>query len=195
MQLFNPSYSSFSDEKLMLTLSKGDKRAFDELYDRYAKALKGYFMRMLWKNESKSEDFVHDLFVKIIHNPESFDSNRSFKTWLYSVACNMCKNEYKKQEVRKGTSTGIDQFYSISDKGVDVLNEVQMSHFGSQFEKYLAELKTEHQEVFSLRHMDDLSIKEIAEVLEINEGTVKSRLFYATKQLADKLKEFNTVNT
>jgi len=179
----------------MLTLSKGDKRAFDELYDRYAKALKGYFMRMLWKNESKSEDFVHDLFVKIIHNPESFDSNRSFKTWLYSVACNMCKNEYKKQEVRKGTSTGIDQFYSISDKGVDVLNEVQMSHFGSQFEKYLAELKTEHQEVFSLRHMDDLSIKEIAEVLEINEGTVKSRLFYATKQLADKLKEFNTVNT
>ncbi|MBM3453332.1 MAG: RNA polymerase sigma factor [Bacteroidetes bacterium] len=195
MQLFNPSYSSFSDEKLMLALSKGDKRAFDELYDRYAKALKGYFMRMLWKNESKSEDFVHDLFVKIIHNPESFDSNRSFKTWLYSVACNMCKNEYKKQEVRKGTSTGIDQFYSISDKGVDVLNEVQMSHFGSQFEKYLAELKTEHQEVFSLRHMDDLSIKEIAEVLEINEGTVKSRLFYATKQLADKLKEFNTVNT
>jgi len=195
MQLFKPSYHSFSDEKLMLTLSKGDKRAFDELYDRYAKALKGYFMRMLWKNESKSEDFVHDLFVKIIHNPESFDSNRSFKTWLYSVACNMCKNEYKKQEVRKGTSTGIDQFYSISDKGVDVLNEVQMSHFGSQFEKSMDELKTEHQEVFSLRHMDGLSIKEIAEVLEINEGTVKSRLFYATKQLADKLKEFNTVNT
>lgn len=195
MQLFTPSYSSFSDEKLMLTLSKGDKRAFDELYKRYSKPLKGYFMRMLWKNESKSEDFVHDLFVKIIHNPESFDANRSFKTWLYSVACNMCKNEYKKQEVRKGTSTGIDQFYSISDKGVDVLNEVQMSHFGSQFEKSMDELKSEHQEVFSLRHMDGLSIKEIAEVLEINEGTVKSRLFYATKQLADKLKEFNTVNT
>lgn len=195
MHLFTPSYCSFSDEKLMLTLSKGDKRAFDELYKRYSKPLKGYFMRMLWKNESKSEDFVHDLFVKIIHNPESFDANRSFKTWLYSVACNMCKNEYKKQEVRKGTTTGIDQFYSISDKGVDVLNEVQMSHFGSQFEKCMDELKSEHQEVFSLRHMDGLSIKEIAEVLEINEGTVKSRLFYATKQLADKLKEFNTVNT
>jgi RNA polymerase sigma-70 factor (ECF subfamily) len=195
MQLFTPSYSSFSDEKLMLTLSKGDKRAFDELYKRYSKPLKGYFMRMLWKNESKSEDFVHDLFVKIIHNPDLFDTNRSFKTWLYSVACNMCKNEYKKQEVRKGTTTGIDQFYLISDKGVDVLNEVQMSHFGSQFEKSMDELKSEHQEVFSLRHMDGLSIKEIAEVLEINEGTVKSRLFYATKQLADKLKEFNTVNT
>jgi RNA polymerase sigma-70 factor (ECF subfamily) len=59
----------------------------------------------------------------------------------------------------------------------------------------MVELKSEHQEVFALRHMDGLSIKEIAEVLDINEGTVKSRLFYATKQLADKLKEFNTVNT
>lgn len=195
MQLFKPSYRSYSDEKLMQTLSKGDKRAFDELYARYAKALKGYFMRMLWKNEGKAEDFVHDLFVKIIHNPDSFDANRSFKTWLYSVACNMCKNEYKKQEVRKGTNLGIDQFYSISDRGVDVLNEVQMSHFGTQFEKSMDELKSEHQEVFALRHMDGLSIKEIAKVLEINEGTVKSRLFYATKQLADKLKEFNTVNT
>jgi RNA polymerase sigma-70 factor (ECF subfamily) len=45
--------------------------------------------------------------------------------------------------------------------------------------------------VFSLRHEDGLSIKEIAEILDLNEGTVKSRLFYATKQLADLLKEFN----
>jgi RNA polymerase sigma-70 factor (ECF subfamily) len=195
MQLFKPSYSSLTDEKLMQSLARGDKKAFDEIYKRYAKALKGYFMRMLWRNEVKSEDFVHDLFVKLIHNPDAFDATRSFKTWLYSVACNMCKNEYKKQEVRKGTSLGVDQFYSISDKGVDVLNEVQMSHFGDQFEKSMIELKTEHQEVFTLRHLDGLSIKEIAEVLAINEGTVKSRLFYATKYLAEKLKEFNTVNT
>jgi RNA polymerase sigma-70 factor (ECF subfamily) len=195
MQLFKPSYSSLSDEKLMQALARGDKRAFDEIYKRYASALKGYFMRMLWRNEVKSEDFVHDLFVKLIHNPDAFDATRSFKTWLYSVACNMCKNEYKKQEVRKGTSLGVDQFYSISDKGVDVLNEVQMSHFGDQFEKSMNELKPEHQEVFTLRHLDGLSIKEIAEVLAINEGTVKSRLFYATKYLAEKLKEFNTVNT
>jgi RNA polymerase sigma-70 factor (ECF subfamily) len=179
----------------MQSLARGDKKAFDEIYKRYASALKGYFMRMLWRNEVKSEDFVHDLFVKLIHNPDAFDATRSFKTWLYSVACNMCKNEYKKQEVRKGTSLGVDQFYSISDKGVDVLNEVQMSHFGDQFEKSMNELKPEHQEVFTLRHLDGLSIKEIAEVLAINEGTVKSRLFYATKYLAEKLKEFNTVNT
>ena len=195
MQLFKPKYNSLTDEELMKALSKGDQRAFDELYKRFYAQLLGYFKNMLWGDREKAEDMVHDIFAKIIKNPDYFDTNRSFRTWLFSVASNMCKNEYKKQEVRKGTISGIDQFYSISDKGVDVLNEVQMSHFGSQFEKSMEELKSEHQEVFSLRHMDGLSIKEIAEVLEINEGTVKSRLFYATKYLADKLKEFNTVNT
>ena len=148
---------------------------------------------MLWRDELKAEDFVHDLFVKLIKKPDYFDSERSFKTWIYSVACNMCKNEYKKQEVRKGTTTGVDQFYSISDTGVNVLNEVEMSNFGDALEKNLELIKEEHREVFVLRHLDGLSIKEIAEVTQVNEGTVKSRLFYSTKYLAEKLKEFNPV--
>ena len=53
------------------------------------------------------------------------------------------------------------------------------------------DLDEKHKEVFSLRHLDGLSIKEIAEVLEISDGTVKSRLFYATKYLSESLKEFN----
>jgi RNA polymerase sigma-70 factor (ECF subfamily) len=193
MQLFRTSYKSESDEKLMRLMSQGDKRAFDEIYARYADALKRYFVRMLWRDELKAEDFVHDLFVKLIKKPDYFDSERSFKTWIYSVACNMCKNEYKKQEVRKGTTTGVDQFYSISDTGVNVLNEVEMSNFGDALEKNLGLLKEEHREVFVLRHLDGLSIKEIAEVTQVNEGTVKSRLFYSTKYLAEKLKEFNPV--
>lgn len=193
MALFRPSYHSETDEKLMRLLSQGDKRAFDEIYKRFANALKGYFLRMLWRDEAKAEDFVHDLFVKLIKNPGAFDDGRSFKTWIYSVACNMCKNEYKKQEVRKNTFTGIDQFFSISDKGVNVLNEVELNHFGEEFEKHLEDLKQEHKEVFSMRHFDGLSIKEIAEATNVNEGTIKSRLFYATKCLAEKLKEFNPV--
>lgn len=193
MQLFRTSYKLESDEKLMRLMSQGDKRAFDEIYARYADALKLYFVRMLWRDELKAEDFVHDLFVKLIKKPDYFDSERSFKTWIYSVACNMCKNEYKKQEVRKGTTTGVDQFYSISDTGVNVLNEVEMNHFGDALEKNLELLKEEHREVFVLRHLDGLTIKEIAEVTQVNEGTVKSRLFYSTKYLAEKLKEYNPV--
>jgi RNA polymerase sigma factor (sigma-70 family) len=193
VKLFGVTYSKLSDEELMAYLSKGDKRAFDTLYERYANALKYYFKRMLWKDEEKAEDFVHDLFAKIIQKPESFDQSRNFKTWFYSVANNMCKNEYKKQEVRKNTVSGIDESYSFKDSNTNVLNEVQDKLFASSFEKSMTELDEKHREVFELRHLDGLSIKEIAEVIQISEGTVKSRLFYATKYLAEGLKEFNPV--
>ncbi len=190
MKLFKPKYSSLTDEALMIALSKGDKMAFNELYQRYSGQLRGYFMNMLWRDKEKAEDFVHDLFAKIIRNPDNFDVNRSFKTWLFSVASNMCKNEYKKQEVRKNTSNGVEDYRNVSSNN-NVLNEVQDVQFKEAFEETLETLDEKHREVFTLRHFDGLSMKEIAEIMEINEGTVKSRLFYATKQLAEQLKSFN----
>jgi RNA polymerase sigma-70 factor (ECF subfamily) len=192
MQLFKPKYTSLSDEELMKALSKGDQRAFDELYKRFYGQLLGYFKNMLWGDREKAEDMVHDIFAKIIKNPDYFDSDRSFRTWLFSVASNMCKNEYKKQAVRKNTSTGVEEHRSISSS-TNVLSEVQDVQFQEAFEENLAKMDEKHREVFALRHLEGLSMKEIAEVMEINEGTVKSRLFYATKFLAEKLKVYNPV--
>lgn len=191
MRLVGKTYATKSDEELMNLLSKGDKPAFDEIYFRYAKIMKAYFKRLLWKDDEKAEDFTHDLFAKIIQKPESFDASRSFKTWFYSVANNMCKNEYKKQEVRKNTRNGLDELHVVRDSVTNVLNEVQDQFFAQSFEKELENLEQKHREVFELRHFDGLSIKEIADILQANEGTIKSRLFYATKYLAEGLKEFN----
>ena len=192
MILFKKRYDSYLDEELMALLSNGDKRAFDELYNRYSSVLFGYFNKMLWRDREKAEDLVHDIFAKIIVNPLAFDVSRSFKTWLFAVACNMCKNEYKRKEVRKNTSIGIDSHISVSSD-TNVLNEVQDRIFMSAFDESLIQLDDKHRDVFTLRHLQGFSLKEIADVLEINEGTVKSRLFYATKQLAEKLKEYQVV--
>lgn len=191
MFVLRKKYGSHSDEELMAYLSKGDQLAFDELYKRYAKAMLIYFKRMLWNDQEKAEDFIHDLFAKIIQNPNAFDRNRSFKTWFYSVANNMCKNEYKKQEVRKNTSYSIETTFHVKDVNQNVMDDVQDRFFKEAFEKEIENLDEKHSEVFILRHFDGLSIKEIAEILGANEGTVKSRLFYATKYLAAQLKEFN----
>lgn len=193
MKLLKPQHKSMSDEDLMKAISNGDKRAFDELYDRYSGPLMGYFFRMLWKDREKAEDFVHDLFAKIVRKPDLFDSSRKFKTWVYSVANNMCKNEYKRQEVRNNTSSGLDHTYNVGDGSTNVMNEVHERQFKLEFVKKLDELDGKHSEVFKLRHMEGLSIKEIAEVLEISDGTVKSRLFYATKYLAQSLEHYNPV--
>ena len=193
MKLFKTPYHSMTDEELMRSLSGGDKRAFDELYVRYSGPLLGYFMRMLWRDREKSEDFLHDLFAKIIQKPEYFDADRSFKTWIYSIANNMCKNEYKKQEVRKGIKNGLDNHYGLSDSSVNVMSEVQEAQFRSAFERGMQLLDEKHREAFALRHIEGLSVKEIAEILNINEGTVKSRVFYAIKYLSEELKVFNPV--
>lgn len=185
MKFFRKSISDWTDESLMHAISEGNQHAFTELYERYAGKLRGYFRNMLWRDEEKAEDFVHDLFAKIIQHPALFDTSRSFKTWVFSVASNMCKNEYKRMEVRKNTIHGADTSYAVSSE--NVMNQVQDVQFREEFEEKLQELDEKHRSVFTLRHLDGLALKEIAEILEINEGTVKSRLFYATKFLANEL--------
>ena len=62
MRLVKPQYKEMTDESLMIAISKGDKRAFDQIYERYSGPLLGYFMRLLWRDREKAEDFVHDIF-------------------------------------------------------------------------------------------------------------------------------------
>jgi RNA polymerase sigma-70 factor (ECF subfamily) len=193
MGIFGNTYKQCSDEELMDLMCAGNKKALDELYGRYASILLRFFLKMLGNDREKSEDFVHDFFAKIIQNPTLFDSSRSFKTWCFAVANNMCKNEYKKIGVRQYWSNSLDASIGEVDRARNVDQQVHESIFQEAFSFSLANLDDKHKMVFSLRHMDGLTIKEIAEKLEINEGTIKSRLFYATKYLAENLKEYNPV--
>jgi len=191
MGLLKKQYTKISDEELMDLLSKGNDLAFSELYNRYAKLMLNYFYRMLWKDREKSEDFVQDIFAKIIQKPEYFDTSRNFKTWIYSVANNMCKNEYKKQAVRSNTVNSGDSYIQIVDGAKNVAAQVEEKMFADELDKLLESMDEKHSEVFVLRHYDQMSLKEIGEIVGCNEGTVKSRLFYATKRIASELRIFN----
>jgi RNA polymerase sigma-70 factor (ECF subfamily) len=193
MRLIRPTYTSLKDEDLVQRMQQGDKRAFDQLYERYAQVLGYFFMKALWRDKEKAEDFVHDFFAKLISQPELFDVNRTFKTWMYAVANNMCKNEYRKQGTRKEMKSDFGSNFQVVDSKENIVNRTQDAQFKTAFQLELDKMDDKHREVFSLRHLEGLSIKEIAEVLSINEGTVKSRLFYATKHLATVLKEFEHV--
>ena len=94
--------------------------------------------------------------------------------------------------VRKHVSNDFEPIKSLQAQS-DTLKKVHESTFSESFYKALNALDEKHKNVFALRHFEGLSMKEIAETLEINEGTVKSRLFYATKTLAKELKEFNPI--
>ena len=193
MRLFKVNYQKQEDEQLMRMVAKGDQQAFDEIYARYAAKLSYYFFSKLKHDKEKGEDFIHDLFAKLIDRPELFDPNKSFKTWIYSVANNMCINEYKKMAVRSNTTNGIALDLPISSHEKSLDDQLQESDFSQQLEEVLDSLEDKHREVFLLRHIDGVSVKEVAKILSINEGTVKSRLYYATKKIAGKLSMFNPI--
>lgn len=170
----------------------GEETAFDELYNRYSKRLLVYFYRMLGGNEEKAQDFLQDIFVKIIEKPHLFGSKNRFSSWVFTVANNMCKNEYRRLKVRNQV---------VNEKDLDFFphpgenNFLEKNLAGSEFKevllKELTKLDQLKQSTFLLRFQENLSIKEISEILECSEGTVKSRLFYTTKYLAKKLNAFN----
>jgi RNA polymerase sigma-70 factor (ECF subfamily) len=190
MRIVKNGFSDYSDEELMLAIQQGEKLAFNELYARYSHKLYGYLLKMLWYNEMRAQDLLQDLFAKIISQPHLFDPLRSFKTWVYTIASNLCKNEFKRNEIRKGTVNGVEQFHTLSTEE-NLEKKTQEMQFREALTEELKRLDDKHREVFVLKHIDGLSIKEISEITGANEGTVKSRLFYAIKKLADSLKMFD----
>ncbi|MCP4438304.1 MAG: RNA polymerase sigma factor [Aureispira sp.] len=186
MGLFWKTYKTYTDEQLMVALGKGKKQALDELYERYSQKMYRYFYRMLAQNRTKSEDFVQDLFLKLIEKPYLFNPKYKFVSWLYSIASNMCKNEYRRHQYE----WSVDSFVELSEF-VQLPNTLDQKLFREYLTKALATLKPQHQECFTLRYEQGLSIAEISEIMEIPEGTVKSRIFYTLKKLAEHLKIFN----
>jgi RNA polymerase sigma-70 factor (ECF subfamily) len=193
MRLFRIDYSNQTDEQLMLLFQKGDKKAFEHIYNRYANHLVNFFYQKLWQNQLKAEDAAQDIFTKLIVNPQLFDAKQNFKTWVFSVAYNRCKNEYKKQEVRRNTNYEVPEYHQNTSDNILSDEHLDQSEFAAALRKTLNGMAEKHALVFKLRHDDNLSMKEIAEILQINEGTVKSRLHYATKYLASELSVYRKI--
>lgn len=179
-----------SDEELMRLLERGDKEAFSEIYERYHTRMLNYFFRMMYRDEEKARDFTHDLFVKIIEKPNLFNSDKKFSTWIYAVASNMCKNEYRSMAVR---DKGADRISQLTERfeSETTPHQLDLEKFKLRLKDEMDELNPQQKEAFVMRFQEEIPIKEIAQVMECSEGTVKSRLFYSLKKMSEKLKEFN----
>lgn len=176
-------YQNMSDEKLMQAIQNGDCKAFDVLYKRYNERLYYYFFRMLGFEHQVAEDFVQDLFVRIIDKPQRFDVRRKFSTWIFSIAHNMCKNEYRSREVRSIISTTENPDYYIQEEDSKKDNK---QHLDTIF-KILNQMDESHKTVFLLKYREGFSIEEISDITSLPQGTVKSRLHYARKKIQEKV--------
>ena len=189
MGLFSKEYERLGDERLMELVVRGDERAFAALYDRYHGRLLNYFHRMLWHDRERARDMLQDLFTKLANRPSSYDPARPFQTWLFSVANNMCKNAYRHEEVVRAAAINMrgDPDRVEATNGIGVDHEL----FRGRLDEELDKLEPDHKATFVMRYHEDMAIKEIAAAFGCSEGTVKSRLFYTLKKLAERMKEFD----
>ncbi|BDS15122.1 RNA polymerase sigma factor [Aureispira anguillae] len=185
---FRTNYQQLNDEALMQQISKGKSKAFDELYHRYYEKMYYYFFRMLGQDANKSQDFVQDLFVKLIEKPEAFDVNRKFSTWIYTIASNMCKNEYRRQNIHFFT---LEDYEQLPSSIPAIPLQLDQKIFHKHLKDAIEILKPAHKICFILRYQEELSIQQISQIVDCPEGTVKSRLHHALKQLAQHLAIFN----
>lgn len=169
-----------NDEKLMELFCKGNRVAFDTLYRRYfAKLL--YFIRQSLKiGEEDAKDVLHDLFMKLIDNKHKFSSDKKFSVWIYTIASNHCKNCIKRKVIENKANKEIALTYDLLSSPFEKNDNLGV------IKTAIAELSPKHKQVFLLKYNYGFSIKEVAGILNISEGTVKSRLHYCIQNLGKK---------
>lgn len=174
-----------SDEALMLRITNRDRQAFEVLYDRYFGKLV-WFAQNYLSQVQQAEDLVQEAFVKIIHKPENFNSNKKFSTWIYTLVANACKNELRNDQNRSRIlNENLRPNHSVLPENI-----VDNALLRTKIQEALKELNEKERSIFTLRFEQELHIKEIAEILDIPEGTVKSGIYYLLKKLSHTLKPF-----
>jgi RNA polymerase sigma-70 factor (ECF subfamily) len=146
---------------------------------------------MLAGDEEKAQDFLQDVFLKIIEKPDQFNQKMKFSTWIFTIASNLCKNEYRRLKVRESTRNESNLDNYEHSHSIDMLHKIYHDDFEKAIQVELRKMDPEQRSTFILRFQEHLSMKEIGDILNCSSGTVKSRIFYITKKLNTRLKEYN----
>lgn len=193
MKLFRKTYDKYSDEQLMHFLADGSEAAFDELYHRYAKKMHSYFYKLLYQDKELAADFCQNLFLKIFEKASTYNSSFKFSTWLYTIASNMVKNEYRRQQ--RPTPTLFIQKAQTSQVEPQGPKNLDQEIFDKQLQVAMNKLDEKHRLCFILRYQEEKSIKEISAILACPAGTIKSRIHYTLKKIAEDMKLLHPNNS
>jgi RNA polymerase sigma-70 factor (ECF subfamily) len=183
-------YTKFSDEDLMHLIARNNTAGVKELYRRYNKKIYAFLYRMLGNDEDKAQDFLQEVFLRIVDKAGNFNPDQRFRNWVFSMASNLCKNEYRRLQVRQQTTNDPDIDEQPGDYN-DPDAKIDQRDLQSAIFKELLKIDDEQRETFLLRFQQQYSIKEISEIQQCPDGTVKSRLHNTTRKLALKLKAYN----
>ncbi|MFQ5499040.1 MAG: sigma-70 family RNA polymerase sigma factor [Candidatus Zixiibacteriota bacterium] len=170
------------DYNLIRAVQNGDMVAFNGLVDRYKDRLMNVIGRMLSSRE-EAEDIVQETFVRVYQHRQSFNFQHCFSTWIYTIGLNLARNELRKRKKFK--------FYDIDEmQGNEKEFAVEMKlngRLGQILDSAISSLPEKYRTALILRDVQELAYDEVAQILDVPLGTVKSRVNRARMMLRDKL--------
>lgn len=171
---------------------KGDRDAFAWLLARYEKQVYHQALRMVG-NPEDAADLTQETFIKVWQGLPAFQGDSSFSTWLFRLTSNACIDFIRREKKRKGDVSLDDEERDLSYAFIDpaatpqqVLEQKELHRAVSQG---LGQLSDEHRQILVLREVNGLSYEEIAHILDLSPGTVKSRIARARLSLAKILRK------
>lgn len=182
------------EKKCIQKAAKGDAHAFELLVTRYQGQIYNLCLRMTG-NPEDAADMTQEAFLKVWKHLESFQFDSAFATWLYRLASNCCLDFLRSQKRRPTVSMTVEneeegeQVMEIPDAQPTPEEAAISNEEREQLHMAMAQLDDEQRQILTLRVVNDLSYHDIAEILKVKEGTVKSRLSRARENLRKKLLE------
>lgn len=179
---------------------KGDQEAYTYLYEKtYTKCF--YLARKFLNSEHTAQDIVQDAYVKAFKSLDTLEDPEKFPSWIGTIVSNLSKNELKRRKVTLFSETENEDGQDISDTFVDDRVSVQPEVVMDQNEttrlmKEIIDTLTDEQRIcVTMFYMEQMSVKEMASVLEVSENTVKSRLNYGRQKIKDKVLDLEKKGT
>jgi RNA polymerase sigma-70 factor, ECF subfamily len=196
--LFSASGSEDDEDRVLVDKSRrGDREAFDELVAKYYKRIYNLAYRFVGEPE-EANDLAQEIFLATYQNLSKFRGDSKFSTWLFQIASNRGKNRFKYLKRRgffsnRGRTEEGDESDSAPREIPDLSSNPETMLAGKQIQRIVQnaidELEPDHKEIVLLRDIEGLSYEEIARILDLPEGTTKSRLHRARMVVKEKLKK------
>ena len=187
------NFNELTDEELILEFqSSGNERVFEILVQRFRNPLINYVYRFLGDYDG-CVDVVQDTFIKVFRYKDNYSSLAKFSTWVYTIAGNLARTEYQRRRRRNFFSISNygeeEKRYDIPDNSMrpDIAADANIKN--EIIQKALLKVRDSYREAVILRDVQELSYEEIAEIMQIEVGTVKSRINRGRAELKKYLKD------
>ena len=184
------AWSALGDGELVSSAIAGREAGFEELVRRYQRPIAAYVYRMVGDYDA-ALDLTQEVFIKVYNSLTRYRSEFKFSTWIYKIAHNAAIDHLRRYSVREQTlSSGIDgerREVALESRRLTPEQESEKKERCSEIEAVVHLLPAAYRELIVLRHSQDLSYDEIAEVTGLPLGTVKNRLFRAREAMRDQL--------